>query len=197
MGLAASPFIIDDAIIRLAQPLAQAPNQLASGPRRAGDLIEELARGENFHLNLTGSSSGRAARAVFHNAHFPDKLPGANRAEKDGIAIEFSEYVDGATEQAKNAIGRISLCEEDLPFGEMHAGHHNPFNWQQKFADDAWACAARAVRRTRPPPAYRRSENPHAFPRVSSSALHGYTPQPASARVSACVAHASSVEGRQ
>jgi len=55
LGLAASPFIIDDAIIRLAQPLTQAPNQVASGPGRAGDLIEELARGENFHLNLAGS----------------------------------------------------------------------------------------------------------------------------------------------
>src|SRR5215469_8260341 len=97
MGLAASPFIIDDAIIRLAQPLAQAPNQLAGGPGRAGDLIEELARGENFHLDLAGSSNGRAARAVFHDTHLPDKLPAANRAEKDGIAGEFSEYVDGAT----------------------------------------------------------------------------------------------------
>jgi len=141
VGSAALPFIIDDAIIRLAQPLSQAPNQLASGPGRAGNLIEEFARGENFHLNLAGSSSGRTARAVFHDAHFPDKLPGANRAEKDGIAIEFSEYVSGATEQAKNTIGRISLSEEDLPFGEMRASHHSPFNWQEEFADDAWAYA--------------------------------------------------------
>src|SRR6516165_2599821 len=37
--------------------------------------------------------------------------------------------------------------------------------------------------------------NPHAFPRVSPSALHGYATPPESARVSACVAHASSMKG--
>jgi hypothetical protein len=50
------------------------------------------SRSEEFHLNLAGGSNGRTARAVFHDAHFPDELPRANRAEQDGIAIEFSEY---------------------------------------------------------------------------------------------------------
>jgi len=47
------------------------------------------------------TSTSLAARAValrgavFHNAHLPYKLPRAHRAEKDGVAIEFPEYVDG------------------------------------------------------------------------------------------------------
>src|SRR5262247_4786877 len=101
MGLAASPFIVDDAIVGLAQPLTEAPNQLASGPRRACDLIEELARREDFYLDLAGGSSRRIAGAVFHNAHLPYKLSCDNRAEKDGIAIEFPEYVDGTADAAK------------------------------------------------------------------------------------------------
>src|SRR5262245_21071326 len=101
MGSAASPFIIDDAIVGLAQPLTEALNQLASGPRRACDLIEELGRREDFYLDLAGGSSRRTAGAVFHNAHLPYKLSRANRAEKDGVAIEFPEYVDGTAEEAK------------------------------------------------------------------------------------------------
>jgi hypothetical protein len=50
------------------------------------------------HLNLAGGSNGRTARAVFHDAHFPDELPRANCGEQDGIAIEFSEYVDGTAD---------------------------------------------------------------------------------------------------
>src|SRR6516165_10392452 len=54
MGSAASPFIVDDAIVGLAQPLTEALNQFASGPRRACDLIEELGRREDFYLDLAG-----------------------------------------------------------------------------------------------------------------------------------------------
>jgi len=56
MGSAASPFIVDDAIVGLAQPLTEALNQLASGPRRACDLIEELGRREDFDLDLDRTS---------------------------------------------------------------------------------------------------------------------------------------------
>ena len=104
MGSAASSFIIDDAIIGLAQPLTEALNQLASGPRRACDVIEELSRREHFYLDLAGGSSGRTAGAVFHNAHLPYKLPCADPAEKDRVAIEFPEYVDGTAEEAKNSV---------------------------------------------------------------------------------------------
>ena len=117
IGLTAAPFIIDDAIVRLAQPLAEAPYQLASGLRRADDFVEKLGRRENFRLNLTGGSSSRTAPAVFEDAHFPDKLPDANPAEKDGIAIEFSKHVDPTAEQAENTVRRIFLSEEDLSFG--------------------------------------------------------------------------------
>jgi hypothetical protein len=130
MGSAASPFIVDDAIVGLAQPLTEALNQLASGPRRACDLIEELGRRKDFYLDLAGGSSGRTARAVFHNAHLPYKLPRANRAGKDGVAIEFPEYVDGTAEEAKNTVRRISLSEEDLPFGEVRASHCGPLKEQ-------------------------------------------------------------------
>jgi hypothetical protein len=126
-GSATSPLIVDDPIVGLAQPLAEALNQLASGSRRAGDLIEELGRREDFHLDLAGGSSGRTARAVFHNAHLPDKLTSANRAEKDGVAIEFAEHVDDTAEYAKNTVRSISLSEEDLPFGEVRASHCAPF----------------------------------------------------------------------
>src|SRR6266540_5252428 len=120
MGSTASPFIVDDAIVGLAQPLTnnKALDQLASGLRRAYDLIEELGRREDFYLDLAGGSSGRTAGAVFHNAHLPNKLPCANRAELDGVATEFPEYVDGTADQAKNTIRVISLSAEDLPFGE-------------------------------------------------------------------------------
>jgi hypothetical protein len=74
MRLDASPFIVDDAIVGLAQPLTKSLNQVASGPRRVGNLFEELGRGKEFHLNLAGGSGGRTARAVFQDAHFPDKL---------------------------------------------------------------------------------------------------------------------------
>src|SRR5262249_57716150 len=119
MGSVHSPFIVDDAIIGLAQPLTEALNQLTSGPRRACDLIEELGRREDFYFDLAGGSSGRTARAVFHNAHLPNKLPRANRAEKDGIAIELPQYVDGTTKEAKNTVRRISLSAADLHFGAI------------------------------------------------------------------------------
>ena len=106
MGSAASPFIVDDAIVGLAQPLTEALNQLASGPRRACDVIEELGRREDFYLDLAGGSSRRIAGAIFHNAHLPNKLPRTNRAEKDGVAIEFPEYVDGTADDAKNTVCR-------------------------------------------------------------------------------------------
>src|SRR5262249_37714462 len=130
MGSAASAFIVDDAIVGLAQPLTEALHQLASGPRRACDLIEELGRREDFYLDLAGGSSGRTAGAVFHNAHLPNKLPCANRAELDGVATEFPEYVDGTADEAKNTIRGISLSEEDLPFGEVRPSHCCPLNRQ-------------------------------------------------------------------
>src|SRR5262249_54538648 len=130
MGSAASPFIVDDAIVGLAQPLTEALNQLASGPRRACDLIEELGRREDLHPDLAGGSSRRTAGAVFHNAHFPNKLSCSNCAEKDGVTIEFAEYVDGTAEEAKNTVCRVSLSEEDLPFGEVRASHGGPLNRQ-------------------------------------------------------------------
>jgi len=69
MGSAASPFIVDDAIVGLAQPLTETLNQLSRGPRRACDVIEELGRREDFYLHLAGSSCRRTAGAVFHNAY--------------------------------------------------------------------------------------------------------------------------------
>src|ERR1700751_65997 len=126
MCSAASPFIVDDAIVGLAQPLTEALHQLASGPRRACDLIEELGRREDFYLDLAGGASGRIAGAVFHNAHLPYELPCTDRAEKDGVAIEVSEYVDSTAKEAKNTIRRISLSEEDLPFGKVGAVHFSP-----------------------------------------------------------------------
>jgi len=128
MGSAASPFIVDDAIVGLAQPLTEALDQLASGPRRACDLIEELGRREDFDLDLAGGSRRRTAGAVFDNAHLPYKLSRTNRAEKDGVAIEFPKYVDGTAEEAKNTVCRVSLSEEDLPCGEMSASHCRPLN---------------------------------------------------------------------
>jgi hypothetical protein len=120
---AASPFIVDDAIVGLAQPPTEPLNQLASGPRRACDLFEELRRREDFRLDVAGGSSGRIAGAVFHNAHLTHELPCTNRAEKDGVAIEFPEYVDGTTKEAKNTVRRISLPEEDLSFGKVRDIH--------------------------------------------------------------------------
>src|SRR5260370_30600858 len=119
MNSAASPFIVDDAIVGLAQPLTKALNQLASGPRRACDLIEELGRREDFYLDLAGGSSGRIAGAAFHNAPLPNKLPPANRAEKNGVAIEFPEYVDGTAAQAKNTVRQNPLPEEKMPFVQL------------------------------------------------------------------------------
>jgi hypothetical protein len=58
-GSAVSPFVVDDAIVGLAQPLTESLEQLASGPRRACELIEELGRREDFCLDLAGGSSGR------------------------------------------------------------------------------------------------------------------------------------------
>jgi hypothetical protein len=130
MGSTASPFIVDDGIVGLTQPLTEALNQLASGPRRVCDLIEELGRCEDFYLDLAGGSSRRTAGAVFHNAHLPYKLSCSNCAEKDGVAIEFPEYVDGTAEEAKNTVCRVSLSEEDLPFGEVRASHGGPLNRQ-------------------------------------------------------------------
>jgi hypothetical protein len=62
MGSVASPFISDDAIVGLAQPLTEALNRLASGLWGACNLIEELGRREEFYVNRAGSSS--TARAV-------------------------------------------------------------------------------------------------------------------------------------
>src|SRR5262245_7099949 len=121
MGSAASPFIFNDAIIGLAQSLTEAVNQLASGLWRTRDLIEELRRRENFYLDLAGGSSGRAAGTVFHNAHLAYKLLCANRAEKDALAIDFPEYLDGTADKAKNMARRVSLFKEDLPFSEVLA----------------------------------------------------------------------------
>jgi hypothetical protein len=131
-GSAASPFIVDDAIVGLAQPLTEALNQLASGPWRACDLIEELGWREDFYLDLAGGSSGRIAGTVFYNAHLPYKLPCANRAEKDGVAIEVPEYVDGTAKEAKNTVRWISLFEEVLSFGKTRAIHCGPLNWSQE-----------------------------------------------------------------
>jgi hypothetical protein len=61
-------------------------------------LIEELGRGKDFHLDLADGSSGRVARAIFEDAHLPNKLSRANGAEKDGFAIKFPEDVDGTAE---------------------------------------------------------------------------------------------------
>jgi hypothetical protein len=94
MRSAASPFIISDAIVGLAQPLTEALNQLASGSRRTNDLIEELSRVEEFRLDLAGGLNSRTARSVFHDPHFPDKLPLSDPAEQDDVAIEFSNHVD-------------------------------------------------------------------------------------------------------
>src|SRR5262249_1209861 len=130
MGSAASPFIVDDAIVGLAQPLTEALNQLARGPRRACDLIEEFSRREDFYLHLAGGSCRRTAGAVFHNAHLPYKLSRANRAEKDGVAIEFPEHVDGTAEEVKNTVRWISFSEEALLLGEVRASHYGPLNRQ-------------------------------------------------------------------
>jgi hypothetical protein len=48
-----------------------------------------------------------------------------------GVAIEFPEYVDGTAEEAKNTVCRVSLSEEDLPFGEVRASHCGPLNRQK------------------------------------------------------------------
>jgi hypothetical protein len=132
VGTTASPFIVNDAIISLAQSLTEALNQLASGLRRADDLIEQLGRRKDFYLNLAGGSNGRAAGAVFHNAHLPEKLPCANGAKEDGLAIDFPEYVNGAAENAKNTVGWISLSEEDLPLCEVRTSHCSPLNQQPR-----------------------------------------------------------------
>jgi len=41
--------------------------------------------------SASGEASGRAAGAVFHNSHLTYKLPSANPAKKDGLAIEHPE----------------------------------------------------------------------------------------------------------
>jgi len=48
-----------------------------------------------------------AARAVALRGRF--SITGANFAKKDSVAIDFSEHLDGAPEQVKNAVNRISL----------------------------------------------------------------------------------------
>ena len=128
MGSAASPFIIDDAIVGLAQSLTEALNQLASGLWGACDVIEELGRREELYLNLAGSSSSCTAGAVFDNAHLSDKLPRANRAEEDRVTVEFPEYLDDPPEETKNTVRRIALPEQDLPFGKVRASHCGHLN---------------------------------------------------------------------
>jgi hypothetical protein len=93
-------------------------------------VIEELCWCEDFHLHGAGGSCGRTAASVFHNAHLPYKLSCTNRAEKDGVAIEFPKYVDGTAEDAKNTVRGISFSEEDFLFGEVRASHCGPPNWQ-------------------------------------------------------------------
>jgi hypothetical protein len=124
--------VVDDTIVRLAQPLTQTPNKLPCGLRRVGDLVEEFGLSEDFDLNLTGSPSGRTSRPVLYDAHFAEKLSGTNFAQKDGMAIAFSDYVDGATEQAKDIAGGISFSEENLAFGKNRAMHPKPFNRRQE-----------------------------------------------------------------
>jgi hypothetical protein len=68
--------------------------------------------------------------AGFPQRPSPDKLSCANRAEKDGVAIEFPEYVDGTAEEAKNTVRWISFSEEDLLLGEVRASHCGPLNRQ-------------------------------------------------------------------
>src|ERR1700751_424645 len=121
MCSAASPFIVDDAIVGLAQPLTEALHQLASGPRRACDLIEELGRREDFYLDLAGGASGRIAGAVFHNAHLSYELSSTDPAEQDRVAIEVPKYVDGTAKEPKNTVRWISLFEEVLSFGKTRA----------------------------------------------------------------------------
>ena len=65
LGSAASPFIVDDAIVGLPQPPTEALDQLPSGPPRACDLIEELIWREDCYLNLACGASGRVAGAIF------------------------------------------------------------------------------------------------------------------------------------
>ena len=84
----------------------------------------------SFKSGFAGGPSRRTAGAAFHNAHLPYKLSRANGAEKDGIAIEFPEYVDGTAEEAKNTVRRISFSDEDLLLGEVRASHCGPLNWQ-------------------------------------------------------------------
>ena len=86
-----------------------------------------------MRISISISLAARAVAlrgAVFYNAHLPYKLPCANRAEKDGFAIEFSEYVDGTTEEAKNTVRKVAFSEEDLSFGEVRASHCDPLNRQ-------------------------------------------------------------------
>jgi hypothetical protein len=121
-------------------------NQLASGLRRAHDLIEELGRRENFYLDLAGGASGRAAGTVFHYAHLAYKLPRANRAKEDALAIEFPEYLNSTAEKAKNMVRRVSLSKKDFPFSEVRANHRGPLNQQPvaKLDDSKLACHIRA-----------------------------------------------------
>src|SRR5215468_470643 len=152
IGWAAPSFIIDDAIVRLAQALAEAPYQLASGLRRTDDLVEELGRRENLRLDLTGGLSSRTARAVFDDAHFPDKLPDANPAEEDGVAIKFSKHVDRTAKHAQNTVRWISLSEEDLPFGETRASHFSPFSGARLKQPVPFVTSAMTTCRHHPPP---------------------------------------------
>ena len=69
--------------------------------------------------------------SVFYNAHLSYKLTRANRAEKDGVAIDFPDNIDGTAEETKNTVRRISLSEEDLAFGEVPASHCDPVNREQ------------------------------------------------------------------
>jgi hypothetical protein len=72
---------------------------------------------------LACGASGRVAGAVFYNAHLSNELSRIDRAENYRVPIEVPEYFDGTPKQAKNAVRRISLSEEDLPFGKVQAIH--------------------------------------------------------------------------
>jgi hypothetical protein len=75
--------------------------------------------------------------SVFYNAHLSYKLTRANRAEKDGVAIDFPDNIDGTAEETKNTVRRISLSEEDLAFCEVRASHCGPLHRQQLSAPPA------------------------------------------------------------
>src|SRR6185436_7773778 len=89
MSLAALPFIVDDAIVGLAQPPTETLDQLANGLRRAGNLIEER------HL----LSSARGIVSVFRvdttwrcTSCSKNEEHGEEDAEDDDRNFSFSKH---------------------------------------------------------------------------------------------------------